>query len=181
MMLPKGEYDSGTSYQSLDIVTVTESNGTSAYIAKETISAGTPVSDSKWMKLFTVTNGTDGQDGSTGPAGSPGQDGADGQAATIQVGTVTTGDAGTEASVTNSGTANAAILNFVIPKGSDGAAGANGSDGADGAPGAAGADGKSVTAIALTFTKGEDGAITGGSGTATLSDRSSAPITITIS
>ena len=40
----------------------------------------------------------------------------------MSVGTVTTGDPGTEAAVTNSGTENAAVLNFTIPKGQDGAA-----------------------------------------------------------
>lgn len=60
---------------------------------------------------FTVTNG---QDGDPGAKGDPGQ------AATIQIGTVTTGEPGTAASVTNSGTANAAVLDFVIPKGAKG-------------------------------------------------------------
>jgi hypothetical protein len=41
----------------------------------------------------------------------------------VTVGSVTTGLAGTQAVVTNSGTANAAVLNFTIPQG---AAGANG-------------------------------------------------------
>ena len=49
-----------------------------------------------------------------------GKDGIDGQGATIAVGEVTTGAAGTQASVTNSGTANAAVLDFTIPKGADG-------------------------------------------------------------
>ena len=52
-----------------------------------------------------------------GPAGK------DGVAATVAIGSVTTGNAGTDAQVTNSGTANAAILDFVIPKGETGAAG----------------------------------------------------------
>ncbi len=38
-------------------------------------------------------------------------------AATVEVGTVTTGAPGTEASVTNRGTANAAVLDFTIPRG----------------------------------------------------------------
>lgn len=38
-------------------------------------------------------------------------------AATVEVGTVTTGEPGTEASVTNSGTENAAVLDFTIPRG----------------------------------------------------------------
>ena len=54
----------------------------------------------------------------------------------ITIGTTTTGDVGTEASVSNSGTATNMILNFTIPKG------ANGQDGQDGADGANGADGE---------------------------------------
>lgn len=49
--------------------------------------------------------------------------GADGQAATIQIGTVTTGEAGSQASVTNVGTENDAILNITIPQGADGESG----------------------------------------------------------
>ena len=59
-------------------------------------------------------NGADGQDGADG------QPGADGQAATIQIGTVTTGEPGTQASVVNSGTENAAVLDFTIPRGESG-------------------------------------------------------------
>ena len=44
----------------------------------------------------------------------------------ISIGTTTTGEAGTDASVSNSGTATNMILNFTIPKG------ANGQDGVDG-------------------------------------------------
>ena len=48
---------------------------------------------------------------------------ADGAAATVTVGTTTTWSAGTSASVTNSGTSSAAVLNFVIPKWADGSNG----------------------------------------------------------
>lgn len=58
---------------------------------------------------------------SKGDPGSDGADGADGEAATITVGTVTTGSPGTAASITNSGTTSAAVLDFVIPKGAPGA------------------------------------------------------------
>ena len=43
-----------------------------------------------------------------------------GPAATVRVGSVTTGDAGSSASVTNSGTENAAVFDFVIPRGDTG-------------------------------------------------------------
>jgi hypothetical protein len=46
-----------------------------------------------------------------------------GNAATIAVGTTTTGNAGTNASVANAGTSGAAIFNFTIPRGDVGAAG----------------------------------------------------------
>lgn len=56
----------------------------------------------------------------TGEKGNPGKDGDDGKAATIQIGTVTTGAAGSQAAVTNTGTANAAVLDFTIPRGAQG-------------------------------------------------------------
>lgn len=61
-----------------------------------------------------------GKDGSPGPAGADGAPGKDGAAATVTVGTVTTGEPGTDAAVTNTGTENAAVLDFVIPKGDPG-------------------------------------------------------------
>lgn len=53
-------------------------------------------------------------------------------AATIKIGTVTTGDAGTSASVTNRGSDSAAVFDFVIPKGDKGDKGDAGATGADG-------------------------------------------------
>ena len=46
-------------------------------------------------------------------------DGPPGTAATITAGTTTTGNAGTSATASNSGTSNAAILDFTIPRGAD--------------------------------------------------------------
>jgi hypothetical protein len=57
-----------------------------------------------------------------------GEDGDDGAAATITVGTVSTGAAGSDVIVTNAGTSAAAILNFTIPRGNTGAAGAGTGD-----------------------------------------------------
>ena len=54
--------------------------------------------------------------------------GATGAAATIKVGTTTTGAAGTQAAVTNTGTSSAAVFDFTIPKGADGQNGTNGLD-----------------------------------------------------
>ena len=64
--------------------------------------------------------GEPGPQGELGPAGADGPPGKDGAAATVTVGTVTTGDPDTPASVTNSGTENAAVLDFLIPKGEKG-------------------------------------------------------------
>ncbi len=55
-----------------------------------------------------------------GADGTNGTNGADGAAATIAVGSVTTGNAGTNVSVSNSGTSSAAVFNFTIPKGDKG-------------------------------------------------------------
>jgi hypothetical protein len=49
--------------------------------------------------------------------------GVQGPAATITIGNVTTSAPGTSASVTNRGTSSAAVLDFVLPKGKDGADG----------------------------------------------------------
>lgn len=54
--------------------------------------------------------------------GPTGAQGATGPAGTITIGTVTTGEAGTDATVTNVGTSTNAILNFVIPQGATGEA-----------------------------------------------------------
>lgn len=54
----------------------------------------------------------------------PVAEGPPGKAATVQVGTTTTGDPGTQASVANVGDENAAILNFIIPAGATGPTGA---------------------------------------------------------
>ena len=58
--------------------------------------------------------------GPQGPQGDQGQTGATGTAATVSVGSVTTTAYGNQASVTNSGTENAAILDFVLPQGRPG-------------------------------------------------------------
>ena len=69
-------------------------------------------------------------------------DGADGQAATIEVGQTVTGEAGSPAAVANTGTANAAVLHFTIPKGEKGDAGAQGEKGEAGKAPYIGEDGQ---------------------------------------
>ncbi len=83
--------------------------------------------------------------------------GADGAAATIAVGTTTTGLAGTDASVTNSGTSSAAVFDFVIPRGD---AGTNGTNGTNGNDGANGEDGAAATIAVGTTTPGPVGTTT---------------------
>lgn len=79
-----------------------------------------------------------------GPPGPQGPKGDTGAAATVTVGTITTGEPGTDAIVTNSGTENAAVLNFTIPRGATGAAGAPGPQGPKGDTGETGPAGAGV-------------------------------------
>jgi len=105
----RGTWSSGVSYQVNDAV----SFAGSTYLALASSSAAQPdLSPSAWAVLA-----AQGSAGPTGPAG---------VAATVGIGTVTTGAAGSLASVTNSGTASAAVLNFTIPQG---VAGTNGMGG----------------------------------------------------
>lgn len=68
---------------------------------------------------YGASRGPKGEKGEKGEDG-VGTPGAPGAAATVSVGTVTTGAPGSSASVTNAGTANAAVLNFSIPRGNQG-------------------------------------------------------------
>ena len=81
---------------------------------------------------FTVPQGAQGPQGPAGTNGTNGTNGLNGTAATVAVDSTTTGAAGTSASVTNSGTSSAAVLNFTIPKGADGTNGTNGTNGSSG-------------------------------------------------
>lgn len=72
--------------------------------------------------------------GPTGPTGPTGPQGP----ATITIGTTTTGNPGTNASVTNVGTNENAILNFTIPAGATGAQGEIGPTGPTGPTGPSG-------------------------------------------
>ena len=89
--------------------------------------------------------GETGPQGPTGDTGPTGPQGEPGTAATIAIGTVTTGDPGTDAAVTNSGTANAAIFDFTIPQGVQGPQGIQGETGATGAQGPKGDPGAVFT------------------------------------
>ena len=71
--------------------------------------------------------GPAGPAGERGPAGEPGPAGPKGDpGVSVTVGTTTTGAAGTQASVTNSGTDSDPVLNFTIPRGEKGEKGDRG-------------------------------------------------------
>lgn len=113
----RGAWSSATGYLANDAVTF----GGSTYLALTGSLASEPdTSPAQWGLLAAK-----GVAGPTGPAGA---------AATVSIGTVTTGAAGTEVSVTNSGTANAAVLNFTIPQGAPGANGSGGGAETSGIP-----------------------------------------------
>lgn len=84
---------------------------------------------------FTIPRGDKGVKGDTGAKGDTGND------ATVAVGTVTTGLAGTNVSIDNVGTTNAAVFNFTIPRGNQGVPGRNGTDGQNGLDGTNGTNG----------------------------------------
>lgn len=89
--------------------------GTKGYSAYEVaVQQGFKGTVDEWLESLR------GPQGNTGPQGLAGTPGATGRAATVTVGTVTTGASGSQAKVTNVGTENDAILNFVIPQGPKG-------------------------------------------------------------
>jgi hypothetical protein len=65
--------------------------------------------------------GPRGTTGAKGAAGAKGASGLEGNSATVSVGSVTTESAGSQATVSNSGSGSNAILNFGIPQGAAGA------------------------------------------------------------
>lgn len=81
----------------------------------------------------------------------------DGISPTVEVGSVTTGAAGSDAKVTNSGTTQAVKLDFVIPRGPAGPTGAPGRDGTNGKDGAKGDTGP-AGAAGPAGPKGDTGA-----------------------
>lgn len=84
--------------------------------------------------------------------GETGSVGPEGTAATISVGTVSTGAAGTSATVVNSGTSSAAVFDFTIPRGDKGDTGATGPDGYS--PTATVTQSDNITTITITDKNG---------------------------
>lgn len=98
----RGEWNTEKIYRKGDIIT----HDDVCYFAKDTSCGAEPLTHSdKWLAVSGVS-------------------------ATLQIGTVTTAPAGTQASVTNRGTAREAILDFVIPGGAKGDKGDTGDIGA---------------------------------------------------
>lgn len=97
------------------------------------------------------SQGPTGPTGSVGPTGASGSNGSNGTAATIGVGTVTTGAPGSSATVVNGGSSSAAVLNFSIPQGTTGATGSTGPAGSTGSTGATGPTGPSGSAGVNVF------------------------------
>ena len=75
-----------------------------------------------YLLNFVIPQGPTGPTGDIGPTGPTGATGDIGPTPTLTIGTVTTGDPGTEASATITGTAPDFILNLVIPQGPTGPA-----------------------------------------------------------
>lgn len=75
------------------------------------------------------SQGPKGEKGDTGEQGPQGVPGKNGNAATVQIGTVQTGEPDTQASVSNSGNENNAVFDFVIPRGEAGLQGPKGETG----------------------------------------------------
>ena len=83
------------------------------------------------------------------------QMGTPGPAATVTVGTTTTGTPGSDASVVNVGTTSNAILDFTIPRGDQGVQGEQGEQGEQGVPGAKGDKGDTGAGVATGGAAGQ--------------------------
>ena len=117
----QGEWSSSTTYTQNQAI---QYNGT-AYVCLQGNSNVIPSSNTSVWSVMVLKGDT----GATGAVGSAG---------TVTIGTTTTGSAGGNASVSNSGTSSEAVLNFTLPKGASGTTGAQGARGLTGATGAAG-------------------------------------------
>ena len=137
----QGEWSSSTTYTQNQAV---QYSGT-AYVCLQGNSNVIPSSNTSVWSVMVLKGDT----GATGAVGSAG---------TVTIGTTTTGSAGGNASVSNSGTSSEAVLNFSIPKGVSGAAGVQGAQGITGATGAAGDN--ATIAIGTITTLPEDSAAT---------------------
>ena len=106
----------------------------------------------KGEKGDTGAKGEKGDTGEKGEKGEKGDTGANGITPTLKIGSTSTGNAGTNASVTMTDNNNVYTLNFVIPKGEKGDTGAKGDAGVKGQDGDKGADGITPTLKVGTVT-----------------------------
>ena len=134
--------------QSPHITTADVNNAVSTYVTahKEELKGD------KGDKGDAGEKGDTGAKGEKGDKGDTGATGANGITPTLKVGSTSTGNAGTNASVTMTDNNNVYTLNFVIPKGDKGDTGAKGDAGAKGQDGAKGADGITPTLKVGTVT-----------------------------
>jgi hypothetical protein len=156
-LAPAGEL--GPEYASL--------RGPAGEAATLAIGTTTSVSNAGTASVTNVGTNTNGtlnfvlRDGPTGPQGATGPQGPQGSAATVTVGTVGSVAFGGTATVTNSGTSGAAVLDFVVvqgPQGSTGPQGPQGDQGPTGPTGPTGATGpQGATGTAATVTVGTIG------------------------
>lgn len=135
-MTPKGEYSNSVTYNFLDVI----SYDGSSYLVKRQCSNIQPPNSVYYMLL--ASEGKQGERGERGEQGIQGIQGNDGATPTIQVGSVITTEAGTNASITNSGSSTEIILNFTIPKGDTGIQGERGEQGLQGIQGLQGERGE---------------------------------------
>lgn len=130
----------GSSKNLPDLPSISSTPENNAYVVDDDAIAGQydlyykGIGGTSWTKIDNW-GGVPGQKGNDGYTpvkgvdyfdGTPGGQGNPGAAATITIGTVTTGSAGSSASVTNSGSSQNAVLNFTIPQGAQGADGSSG-------------------------------------------------------
>ena len=134
--IPKGaKGDTGASGSSGETTVVNPTIAIGTVTGGDTASATITGDSPNYTLNLVLPKGDKGDRGATGETGAKGADGAkgekgaDGVTPTLSVGTVTTGEAGSSASVTMSGTAPDYVLNFAIPKGDKGDKGDNGASG----------------------------------------------------
>lgn len=114
------ELTNGLNTLNTQITVVNQATDTALAAAQTAADVANTVLEAKSNGDFNGPQGEKGDKGDKGDTGTQGEPGKDGAAATVTVGTVTTGEPGTDAAVTNTGTENAAVLDFVIPKGDPG-------------------------------------------------------------
>lgn len=155
---PKGEWNGTTAYEKLDVV----SYGGSSYLSVRDVPAGTSLSNTNYWMLLAQKGDTGNAIASIEKTATSGLTDTytitftngntttftvtNGEAATVIVGTVTTGAEGTAVVITNSGDEHDAVLNFTIPRGNTG----NGIQGIE-LTGTSGG----VKTYTITFTDGE--------------------------